>query len=35
MMPETVMDIQKAVNKITRQTAEYERYYHPIMTDNN
>jgi hypothetical protein len=35
MMPEIVMDIEKAVNKIARQTAEYERYYHPIMTDNN
>jgi hypothetical protein len=35
MMPEIVMDIQKAVNKIARQTAGYERNYHPIMTDNN
>jgi hypothetical protein len=35
MMPEVVMDIQKAVNRIARQTAEYERHYHPIMTDNN
>jgi hypothetical protein len=35
MMPEVVMEIQKAVNKIARQTAGYERYYHPIMTDNN
>ena len=35
MMPEIVMDIQKVVNRIARQTAEYERHYHPIMTDNN
>ena len=35
MMPEIVMDIQNAVNRIARQTAEYERYYHPIMTYNN
>jgi hypothetical protein len=35
MMPEIVMDIQKAVNRIARQTAGYERYYHPIMSDNN
>jgi hypothetical protein len=35
MMPEVVMEIQKAINKIARQTAEYERYYHPITSDNN
>jgi len=35
MMPEIVMDIQKAVNRIAKQTAGYERHYHPIMTDNN
>jgi hypothetical protein len=35
MMPEIVMDIQKAVDRIARQTAEYERHYHPIMTNNN
>jgi hypothetical protein len=35
MMPEIVMEIQKAVNRITKQTAEYEKHYHPIMTDNN
>jgi hypothetical protein len=35
MMPEIVMDIQKAVNRIARQTAGYERHYHPIMTYNN
>jgi hypothetical protein len=35
MMPEVVMEIQKAVNRIARQTARYERHYHPIMTDNN
>jgi hypothetical protein len=35
MMPEIVMDIQKAVNRIAKQNAEYERHYHPIMTDNN
>jgi hypothetical protein len=35
MMPEIVMDIQNAVNRIARQTAGYERYYHPIMTYNN
>ena len=35
MMPEVVMDIQKAVNRIAKQTAGYERHYHPIMTDNN
>jgi DNA-binding MarR family transcriptional regulator len=32
MMPEIVMDIEKAVNKIARQTAGYERYYHPIKS---
>jgi hypothetical protein len=35
MMPEIVMDIQNAVNRIARQTAEYEKHYHPIMTYNN
>jgi hypothetical protein len=35
MMPEIVMDIQKAVNRIAKQTAGYERYYHPITSDNN
>jgi hypothetical protein len=35
MMPDIVMDIQKAVAKIARQIAEYERHYHPILTDNN
>jgi hypothetical protein len=35
MMPEIVMDIQKAVNKTARQTAGYERHYHPVMSDNN
>jgi hypothetical protein len=35
IMPEIVMDIQKAVNRITKQTGGYERHYHPIMTDNN
>ena len=35
MMPEVVIEIQKAVNRIARQTAGYERHYHPIMTDNN
>jgi hypothetical protein len=35
MMPEIVMDIRKAINRIARQTAGYERYYHPIMSDNN
>ena len=29
------MEIQNAVNRITKQTARYERYYHPIMSDNN
>jgi hypothetical protein len=35
IMPEIVMDIQKAVNRIARQTAGYERHHHPLMTDNN
>jgi hypothetical protein len=35
MMPEIVMDIEKALNRIARLTGGYERYYHPIMTDNN
>lgn len=35
MMPEVVMDIRKAVNRIARHTAGFERHYHPIMTDNN
>jgi hypothetical protein len=35
MMPEIVMEIQKAVNRIGRQSAGYERSFHPIMTDNN
>jgi DNA-binding MarR family transcriptional regulator len=35
MMPEIVMEIQKAVNKMARQTARYERHYHPITSDNN
>jgi hypothetical protein len=35
MMPEIVMDIRKDINRIAKQTAEYERHYHPIMTDNN
>jgi hypothetical protein len=35
MMPEIVMDIQNAVNRIARQTAGYGRHYHPITSDNN
>jgi hypothetical protein len=37
MMPEIVMDIQKALNRIAiaKQTAGYERHYHAIMTYNN
>jgi predicted transcriptional regulator len=35
MMPEFVMYIQKAVNRIAKQTSGYERCYHPIMGDNN
>ena len=35
MMPEIVMEIQNRVNRIARQTAGYERHYHPIITDNN
>jgi predicted transcriptional regulator len=35
MMPEIVRDIQKAVNRIAKQTSGYERCYHPIMGDNN
>jgi hypothetical protein len=35
MMPEIVMEIQKAVNRIARQTAVYERHYQPITSDNN
>jgi hypothetical protein len=35
MMPEIVMEIQKAINRIARQTAGYERQYHPITNDNN